>query len=46
MQNVKGTYDYFGMEQTIRKNVQATLEEVFKLFLSSNQCPHEAWGHW
>ncbi|OOC61684.1 histidine--tRNA ligase [Paenibacillus ihbetae] len=32
MQNVKGTYDYFGLEQAIRKNVQATLEEVFELY--------------
>lgn len=32
MQNVKGTYDFFGMEQAIRKNVQATLQEVFELY--------------
>lgn len=32
MQNVKGTYDYFGKEQAIRKNVQATLQKVFELY--------------
>lgn len=32
MQNVKGTYDYFGKEQAIRKNVQDTLQEVFELY--------------
>ncbi|QHW34739.1 histidine--tRNA ligase [Paenibacillus rhizovicinus] len=32
MQNVKGTYDYFGREQAIRKQVQQTLQEVFELY--------------
>ncbi|MDQ0111245.1 histidine--tRNA ligase [Paenibacillus harenae] len=32
MQNVKGTYDYIGKEQAIRKDVQATLQEVFELY--------------
>ncbi|QHT61461.1 histidine--tRNA ligase [Paenibacillus lycopersici] len=32
MQNVKGTYDYFGQEQRIRKQVQQTLQDVFELY--------------
>ncbi|MFC3747807.1 histidine--tRNA ligase [Paenibacillus sp. GCM10012306] len=32
MQNVKGTYDYFGKEQRLRKKVQALLEEQFALY--------------
>ena len=32
MQNVKGTYDFFGMEQAIRKKVQDILQEVFELY--------------
>lgn len=32
MQNVKGTYDFFGKEQALRKKVQATLQEVFELY--------------
>jgi histidyl-tRNA synthetase len=32
MQNVKGTYDYFGKEQALRKKVQATLREMFELY--------------
>ncbi|MCM3630804.1 histidine--tRNA ligase [Paenibacillus glycanilyticus] len=29
MQNVKGTYDYFGREQALRKKVRTVLQEVF-----------------
>ncbi|MBT2287696.1 histidine--tRNA ligase [Paenibacillus albidus] len=32
MQNVKGTYDYFGKEQAVRQHIQATLQELFKLY--------------
>lgn len=32
MQNVKGTYDYFGNEQGLRKKVQRLLEEQFTLY--------------
>lgn len=32
MQNVKGTYDYFGKEQEIRQSVQAALQEVFEAY--------------
>ncbi|MDR6880469.1 histidine--tRNA ligase [Bacillus sp. 3255] len=32
MQNVKGTYDFFGKEQSLRKKVQSTLQEVFELY--------------
>ncbi|WNS46237.1 histidine--tRNA ligase [Paenibacillus sp. MMS20-IR301] len=32
MQNIKGTYDYFGREQAIRQNVRATLQELFELY--------------
>lgn len=32
MQNVKGTYDFFGREQAIRKWVQTVLKEVFTLY--------------
>lgn len=32
MQNVKGTYDYFGQEQAIRRKVQSTLREVFECY--------------
>ncbi|MBP1994893.1 histidine--tRNA ligase [Paenibacillus eucommiae] len=32
MQNVKGTYDFFGKEQALRKKVQTTLQEVFELY--------------
>lgn len=32
MQNVKGTYDYFGQQQAIRKYVQKNLEEVFEWY--------------
>jgi histidyl-tRNA synthetase len=32
MQNVKGTYDYFGREQAIRKKVQTVLQNVFELY--------------
>lgn len=32
MQNVKGTYDFFGKEQALRKKVQITLKEVFELY--------------
>ncbi|MFE4714731.1 histidine--tRNA ligase [Paenibacillus sp. NPDC056722] len=32
MQNVKGTYDYFGKEQRLRKKVQTLLEEQFALY--------------
>ncbi|KAI7249972.1 hypothetical protein KC345_g11694, partial [Hortaea werneckii] len=32
MQNIKGTYDYFGREQAIRQNVRITLQELFELY--------------
>lgn len=32
MQNVKGTYDYFGKEQRVRRFVQSTLREVFEAY--------------
>ncbi|MFC5652544.1 histidine--tRNA ligase [Paenibacillus solisilvae] len=32
MQNVKGTYDYLGPEQALRKSIQSTLEELFELY--------------
>lgn len=32
MQNVKGTYDYLGQEQAIRKRIQSTMEELFELY--------------
>lgn len=32
MQNVKGTYDYFGQEQAIRRKVKSTLREVFECY--------------
>ncbi|MEK3834788.1 MULTISPECIES: histidine--tRNA ligase [unclassified Paenibacillus] len=32
MQNIKGTYDYFGREQTIRQKVRTTLQELFELY--------------
>ncbi|WP_028551422.1 histidine--tRNA ligase [Paenibacillus sp. UNC451MF] len=32
MQNVKGTYDFFGKEQALRKKVQTVLQEVFELY--------------
>lgn len=32
MQNVKGTYDFFGKEQAFRKKVQSVLQEVFELY--------------
>ncbi|NRF96275.1 hypothetical protein HQN89_36525, partial [Paenibacillus frigoriresistens] len=32
VQNVKGTYDFFGKEQSLRKRVQSTLQEVFELY--------------
>ncbi|MDF2670156.1 MAG: histidyl-tRNA synthetase [Paenibacillus sp.] len=32
MQNVKGTYDYFGAEQVMRKQVRAMLEKTFELY--------------
>ncbi|WP_325175525.1 histidine--tRNA ligase [Paenibacillus sonchi] len=32
MQNVKGTYDYFGREQAIRQKVRSTLSELFELY--------------
>ncbi|BBH20502.1 histidine--tRNA ligase 1 [Paenibacillus baekrokdamisoli] len=32
MQNVKGTNDYFGKEQALRKKVQNTLQELFELY--------------
>ena len=31
MQNVKGTYDYFGKEQALRKQVQSVLRNMFEL---------------
>lgn len=32
MQNIKGTYDYFGQEQALRKNIQNTLQDLFELY--------------
>jgi histidyl-tRNA synthetase len=32
MQNIKGTYDYFGREQAVRQKVQAVLRELFELY--------------
>jgi len=32
VQNVKGTYDFMGMEQALRRKVQTTLQEVFELY--------------
>ncbi|WP_341347237.1 histidine--tRNA ligase [Paenibacillus sp. FSL H3-0469] len=32
MQNIKGTYDYFGREQAIRQKVRTTLQELFELY--------------
>ncbi|MGZ9585780.1 histidine--tRNA ligase [Paenibacillus marinisediminis] len=32
MQNVKGTYDYFGKEQALRKQVQSVLRNMFELY--------------
>ncbi|MDO3409804.1 histidine--tRNA ligase [Saccharibacillus sp. CPCC 101409] len=32
MQNVKGTYDFFGKRQAVRKQAQSTLEQVFELY--------------
>ncbi|MHA6529727.1 histidine--tRNA ligase [Paenibacillus sp. BAC0078] len=32
MQNVKGTYDYFGREQAIRQKVRSTLTELFEVY--------------
>lgn len=32
MQNVKGTYDYFGKEQAVRSKVQSTLRDVFECY--------------
>lgn len=32
MQNVKGTYDYFGKEQAVRRKVQSTLRDVFESY--------------
>lgn len=32
MQNVKGTYDYFGKEQNLRKQVQSILQETFEVY--------------
>lgn len=32
VQNVKGTYDFFGKEQSLRKKVQSTLQQVFELY--------------
>ncbi|MBB6691441.1 histidine--tRNA ligase [Cohnella xylanilytica] len=32
MQNVKGTFDFFGEEQALRGRVQAVLREVFELY--------------
>jgi len=32
MQNVKGTYDFWGQEQALRHNIQATLQNVFELY--------------
>lgn len=32
MQNIKGTYDYFGKEQALRKKIQSTLQDLFELY--------------
>nr|WP_130616499.1 histidine--tRNA ligase [Cohnella abietis] len=32
MQNVKGTFDFFGNEQLLRKKTQSVLQEVFELY--------------
>ncbi|WP_037292671.1 histidine--tRNA ligase [Saccharibacillus sacchari] len=32
MQNVKGTYDFFGKEQAIRRKVEATLRQLFEAY--------------
>ncbi|WNQ14329.1 histidine--tRNA ligase [Paenibacillus aurantius] len=32
MQNVKGTYDFIGKEQALRRKVQSILQEVFELY--------------
>lgn len=32
MQNVKGTYDYVGVEQAVRRKVQSTLRKVFECY--------------
>ncbi|OMF19299.1 histidine--tRNA ligase [Paenibacillus sp. FSL H8-0548] len=32
MQNVKGTYDYFGKEQALRRQIQTTLRQKFELY--------------
>lgn len=32
MQNIKGTYDYFGKEQALRKKIQITLQDLFELY--------------
>ncbi|NIK78222.1 histidyl-tRNA synthetase [Paenibacillus castaneae] len=32
LQNVKGTYDFFGKEQALRRKVQRTLREAFELY--------------
>ncbi|GMK45910.1 histidine--tRNA ligase 1 [Paenibacillus glycanilyticus] len=32
MQNVKGTYDFFGKEQAVRQKVRGVLQEVFELY--------------
>jgi len=32
MQNVKGTYDFWGQEQALRHNIQAILQNVFELY--------------
>ncbi|NIK69700.1 histidine--tRNA ligase [Paenibacillus sp. BK720] len=32
MQNVKGTYDFFGKEQAVRQKVRAVVQEVFELY--------------
>lgn len=32
MQNVKGTYDFFGRQQVLRRKVQTTLQTIFELY--------------
>lgn len=32
MQNIKGTYDYYGKEQALRKKIQSTLQDLFELY--------------
>jgi histidyl-tRNA synthetase len=32
MQNVKGTYDFLGQEQALRKKVQTTLQNIFEVY--------------